>query len=182
MTIKYVYKNKEYNLVRELIQEIWKDSRVLVKIPTKNEVEFWEKYGVTYTEEPDPQPMVEDVRTQKLIELDSKFLDWYETDATLISSLGFECDSDARAMMDINGLVIKAQSAVFMDANNQPHEVTLEELKVIQLEIIDAGNAAYQRKWELREAINAAETIEDLDAIEITFTPVDFSGVSENVF
>lgn len=187
MTIKYVYKEKEYNLVRDLIQDIWNDSHVLIKIPTENEEAFWEQYGVTYIEEPDPEPTLEELKTLKLNDLENAFLAWYEQGATLISSLGFECDSDARAKMDVDSLVTKAQaegietySTVFMDAKNQPHAIGFEELKTIQLEIIDAGLAVYNQKWTMRSAINEAETKEDLEAIEIEFTVVDFSGVSED--
>ena len=89
--------------------------------------------------------------------------------------------------MDVDSLVTKAQaegietySTVFMDAKNQPHAIGFEELKTIQLEIIDAGLATYNQKWTMRSAINEAETKEDLEAIEIEFTVVDFSGVSED--
>ena len=62
-----------------------------------------------------------------------------------------------------------------MDAKNVGHEVTLDQLKTLQLEIIASGNAAYQEKWKLRDAIEAATTKEELDAIEIVFQPLDFS-------
>ena len=64
---------------------------------------------------------------------------------------------------------------IFMDANNQGHEVGLAELETLRLEIIQAGQAAYQEKWKLRAAIEAAKTKEELDAIEIAFHPADFS-------
>lgn len=105
--------------------------------------------------------------------------------ATLKSSLGFEADSDSRANQDVNGLVTAAEAMAaaetaetkltFMDANNEGHQVGLAELKTLQLEIIQAGNAAYQEKWKLRAAIEAATTKEELDAIEIVFQPLDFS-------
>lgn len=105
--------------------------------------------------------------------------------ATLKSSLGFEADSDSRANQDVNGLVTAAEAMAaaetaetkltFMDANNEGHQVGLAELKTLQLEIIQAGKAAYQEKWKLRAAIEAATTKEELDAIEIVFQPLDFS-------
>lgn len=86
-------------------------------------------------------------------------------------------------MQDVNGLVVEAESSatfsetglIFMDANNEGHQVSLEDLKTLQLEIIAAGNAAYQEKWKLRDAINAATSKDELEAIEIKFHPVDFS-------
>lgn len=134
-----------------------------------------------------PEQTVEEVRTEKMRALDSAFASWYEDGATLKSSLGFEVDSDSRAMQDVNGLVTAAESSaafadtesggglIFMDANNVGHQVGLAELKTLQLEIIQAGNAAYQEKWKLRAAIEAATTKEELDAIGIVFQPLDFS-------
>lgn len=183
MIRKYVYNEKEYFSAYAVKQAIFEAERLAFEAePDEGKAEFWAQYGVTYTEEPEPEPSLEDVRSQKLNELEDAFLNWYEKDATMISSLGFECDSDARAKMDVDGLVTKAQaegiedySTTFMDAKNQPHLIGFEELKTIQLEIIDSGLAVYNQKWAMRTAINAAETVEELEAIEIKFTKQDFS-------
>ena len=191
MIRKYTYQNQEYQSAWDVRQAIWeKEHKVFGSEPKEGKTEFWAALGVTYTEEPDPEPeppSVDEVRAQKLDELEKKFLQWYEQDATLVSSLGYECDSDARAMLDISGLVIKAgeggvekvstYSTTFMDANNQPHIVGTEQLKTIQLEIVSAGQAAYQEKWELRTLILSAEDVKTLEAIDITFTKQDFSKV-----
>lgn len=131
-----------------------------------------------------PEKTVEEVRTEKKRALDSAFASWYEDGATLKSSLGFEADSDSRAMQDVNGLVTAAEAQatfaaddlIFMDAKNVGHEVTLDQLKTLQLEIIASGNAAYQEKWKLRDAIEKAKTKEELEKIEIAFHPADFSA------
>lgn len=130
-----------------------------------------------------PEKTVEEVRTEKKRALDSAFTSWYEDGATLKSSLGFEADSDSRAMQDVNGLVTVAEEQatfaadglIFMDAKNVGHEVTLDQLKTLQLEIIASGNAAYHEKWKLRDAIEKAKTKEELGKIVIAFHPVDFS-------
>lgn len=133
-----------------------------------------------------PEKTIDEVRTAKENELESAFNSWYNDGATMISSLGFEVDSDSRAMQDVTGLVTAAESQttfaetglIFMDAHNQGHQVNLKELKVLQLEIIAAGNAAYQEKWRIRDLIAAAKTKEELEAIEIKFHPANF-GASE---
>ena len=130
-----------------------------------------------------PEKKLEEVRSEKERILESAFYSWYSDGATLISSLGYEIDSDSRAMQDVNGLVAAAEAQttfaasglIFMDANNVGHEVALDQLKTLQLEIIASGNAAYQEKWKLRDAIEKAKTKEELDAIEIAFHPADFS-------
>ena len=131
-----------------------------------------------------PEKTVEEVRTEKMRALDAAFTSWYEDGATLKSSLGFEADSDSRAMQDVNGLVTAADAQatfaadglIFMDAKNVGHEVTLDQLKTLQLEIIASGNAAYQEKWKLRDAIEKAKTKKELEKIEIAFHPADFSA------
>ena len=131
-----------------------------------------------------PAPSVDELKTEKLSQLDSAFLQWYETDAVVTSSLGFVADSDARAMMDVSGLVttLEAEPAetrstvAFMDHDNQAHLLTLDQLKIVQLEIIQNGQSAYQQKWTLRTAIEQASTKEELDAVEIKFTAEDYSA------
>lgn len=130
-----------------------------------------------------PEKTLEEVRSEKLTELNSSFINWYEDRATVTTSLGFVADSDSRAMMDVNGLVTQLESqtaetratVAFMDANNEAHLLTLESLKQVQIEIIQNGQSAYQQKWALRTAIENAQTKEELEAIEIVFTPEDFS-------
>ena len=133
-----------------------------------------------------PAPTLEEVKTQKLSELEQKFLAWYETEATVTSSLGFVADSDSRAMMDTSGLVttLEAQpeeargTVAFMDHDNVAHQLTLEQMKTVNLEIIQNGQSAYAQKWALRTAIEAAETTESVNAIEIEFHGEDFSAAS----
>ena len=133
-----------------------------------------------------PASTLEEVKVQKLAELEQKFLAWYETDAIVTSSLGFVADSDARALMDTSGLVttLEAQpeeargTVAFMDHNNVPHQLTLDQMKTGNLEIIQNGQSAYAQKWALRTAIEAAETTEAVNAIEIEFHGEDFSATS----
>lgn len=162
------------NELRELFQKL-----------TEGSTEYRVARGddLSWSVEAIPEKTLEEVKAEKTSQLDSAFNAWYNDGATLISSLGFEADSDSRAMQDVNGLVVAAESSatfsetglIFMDANNEGHQVSLEDLKTLQLEIIAAGNAAYQEKWKLRDAINAATSKDELEAIEIKFHPVDFS-------
>lgn len=65
-----------------------------------------------------------------------------------------------------------------MDHNNVAHQLTLEQMKTVNLEIIQNGQSAYAQKWALRTAIEAAETTEAVNAIEIAFVGEDFSAAS----
>ena len=165
--------------MRKLLQDLVKaDSEHYRVIRGSKEEGLW--WGV----EEIPEKTVDEVRTIKLSELDSAFMQWYENDATVTTSLGFVADSDARAMMDVNGLVttLEAQpletreSVASMDASNQAHLLSLDPLHTVQVELIQNGQSAYQQKWALRTAIESAQSKEELEAIEIKFTAEDFSS------
>ena len=60
----------------------------------------------------------------------------------------------------------------FMTFDNTLAELTLEQLKTIQLELISYGNNLYARKWALRSQIEACTTKEEVDAIVINYDDV----------
>lgn len=134
-----------------------------------------------------PDPTIEEQRAAKKAELESAFLRWYETDAVVTSSLGFVADSDERAVTDVIGLIAVCEAqpeearetVAFMDHDNAPHLLDLAQLKTLQLEILQNGQAAYQQKWTMRTKIEAAESKESLAAVEIKFTGLDFSATTE---
>jgi hypothetical protein len=179
ITLDHHKQTERVHKLREVFEELTRGSTTfrLVQDPETN----------ARTVEAIPEKTVDEVRTEKLQALDSAFNAWYTDGATLKSSLGFEADSDSRAMQDVNGLVTAAESSaafvdtesggglIFMDANNVGHQVSIDQLKTLQLEIIQAGQAAYQEKWKLRDAIEKAKTKEELGKIVIAFHPVDFS-------
>lgn len=183
MIKKYFYNGEEYLSEYAVRQAIWKeDHKVFGKEPEENRVEFWANLDVTYSEQPDPPivqhiPTLEEEKTIKLARLNDAFQQWRNDDATLISSLGFTADADERAMIDVSGLVALEAPAAFMDANNVPHELTTDQIKVLHKEIIQSGNKAYETKWALRNAINACQSVEELEAVELKFEPVSFAEV-----
>lgn len=183
MIKKYFYNGEEYLSEYAVRQAIWKeDHKVFGKEPEENRVEFWANLDVTYSEQPDPPivqhiPTLEEEKTIKLARLNDAFRAWRNEEATLISSLGFVADADERAMIDVSGLVALGVPAAFMDANNVPHELTTDQIKVLHKEIIQSGNKAYETKWALRNAINACQSVEELEAVELKFEPVSFAEV-----
>lgn len=165
-------------VLRALLQELVKKDSEQYRVVRGSKEE-----GLYWSVEAIPEKTLEEVRTAKLSELGATFMQWYEKDATVTTSLGFVADSDLRAMMDVNGLVTQLESqpaetratVAFMDANNEPHLLSLEQLKAVRVEIIQNGQSAYQQKWAMRTAIQDAQSKEDLEAIEIKFTAEDFS-------
>ena len=187
MIKKYIYQNEEYSSSQAVKRAIEKSERKRFGAEPDGTLEekqaFWAEHSVTYTEEPDPEPTLDELKQEKLNDLEYRFKRWYEQDAVVTSSLGFVADSDARAVTDVTGLITVAQSTpagsrsavAFMDHENQAHMLDLAQLKTLQLEIIQNGQSAYQQKWTMRSAIETAENEEALSNLEIAFVGLDFS-------
>lgn len=193
LVLPHVKQTARINQLRNLFDELVKGSTEyrIVQDPATNDK----------TIEKIPEKTLEEVREEKHAELKSAFEAWSTGGATLVSSLGYEVNSNRNAMQDVSGLVdetkkeIEAAKAIavaaeaedsngqgqslptiiFMDANNKGHEVSLSDLETLKSEIIKAGNLGYRQKWKIRDAINAATTKEELEAIVIKFEPTDFS-------
>ena len=89
-----------------------------------------------------------------------------------MSSLGFEIDADETANKNIGNLITvtgESDTVMFCDYYNQFHPIALAGLKTMQTEVITETNRIRQTKWTYRDAINAAETEDDLSAITIDF-------------
>lgn len=129
-------------------------------------------------------PSLVEAQTEMLNQVKEKFLAWYEHDAVATSSLGFRINSNIRAKNDVEGLIKKIESLpesersgiYFRDYDNKLHEVTLEQVKTMDLEIIDNGLYAYDQKWAYENQINNAESVSELQSIVIEFKGRDFSN------
>lgn len=94
----------------------------------------------------------------------------------LTSSLGFRVNADPKSIDNIDSLIsIGDEITQFMDYDNELHELSLDDLKVIKLEIQKNGCNLYKQKWAYADKIKSCETNEELDAIEIKFEMLDFS-------
>lgn len=127
------------------------------------------------------EPSIGELREAKLKTIESEFLSYRTAKTTFVdSSLGFKANSNSTAYMDVDGLIgiLEAQkesgqenpTVTFMDFDNAPHELTVENLKTLKNEISANGTRAYGVKWALREKINAAKSADELDAIVIDFS------------
>lgn len=135
----------------------------------------------TYFEKPEAlivEDTLENRRLAKLEMLETLF-ESTEKKAYIFSSLGFNANAGQRAKNDVDGLIVKMEAENieqegFMDYDNVLQIVTLDEVKTIQLEIIKNGYSIYQQKWEMRNNINLASSIEELEDINIEFYMYDF--------
>ena len=120
-------------------------------------------------------PLLEDARVRKLEELRKAWLA-AEADGTVtMDGVAYDCND--RANRDIAGLIASmeasgAETVQFCAADNSFHALSLADLKALQLLVIGHAQALYARKWELRTLIEAAETLADLDAVQISFEGV----------
>ena len=127
-------------------------------------------YEVVGLPEP-PEPTVEEVRAEKLAELNAAF-EVASKEAHCRSSLGFDIDADEVANRNVTSLLVALEATgektvPFCAVDNSFHEVTTDELKTLQLEIIAHARTLYARKWALREAIAEAQTVKELEVINL---------------
>lgn len=118
-----------------------------------------------------------EVRLAELDHLTRKFDDelvnpemWFN------SSLGFPVDADIRSQNNLRGLQATGAGAVaFMGHDNELHQLTQEGIATLLSECAQNGSHLYAQRWAFKAAIAAAETIAELEAIEIRFEMMDFS-------
>lgn len=127
---------------------------------------------------------LEDLKAEKLAELAASVAPFNDSDCHAMhytSSLGFRVNGDRKAIQDLDGLaltfdlVAKNGKVSFMDYDNKLQELTKEQLSKLRTEHAINGQNLYQQKWQYKSAINAATSAEELMAISITFSMLDFS-------
>ena len=94
----------------------------------------------------------------------------------LTSSLGFRVNSDPKSIDNIDSLIsIGDEITQFMDYDNELHELSLDDLKVIKLEIQKNGCNLYKQKWDMKSKILGASSIDQLKDIKIIFEMMNFA-------
>ena len=124
----------------------------------------------------DPELILNNHKKSRLEELHNAAESALKT-AGVKSSLGFKIDANEDAVRNLNGLVdIGHNDVSFCDYDNVIHEhVTAEQIKTMRNEVLLNGQNLYAQKWNYRAAVNAAETVDELNAITFKFDMLDFS-------
>lgn len=123
-----------------------------------------------------PSKPLETMKAEKLDALNAAH-EQAEADAHVLSSLGFTVDADDRANRDVDGLLktLKdGETVSFCDFNNDFHELNRAQCETLQIEIIQNAQALYAQKWQYRTQVEAAESVEELEALEFTFSHLSF--------
>lgn len=147
-----------------------------ISLPADPTPEQLAPYDITVIPDPEPDAgaALAEARGAKLAELAEAF-ERAEANGHFASpTLGFEVDASARANRDVQGLLTLLEASggaetAYCDYGNTMRTVTLAQLRALQLELIAYGQALYARKWALRAAIEAADSVAALDAVEVEF-------------
>ncbi len=111
------------------------------------------------------------LKTQKLQEIKDKLLNEYQN-GSFLCSLGFRVDNrryeDKNDKDNVQSL-IDLGIPYFKDSDNVMHTLTMDNMTQIKKEMSEDGLSKYQKKWALQDAVNNATTIEELQAIVISF-------------
>ena len=98
------------------------------------------------------------------------------TDMIIKSSLGFSINADLRSQNNLRGLIaVGVEPVNFVTADNSVQSLTLEQLNILLNECAQNVQHLYLLKWQYREQIEQAKTVEELNTIKFNFTMKDFS-------
>lgn len=128
-----------------------------------------------------PEKTLEEVRQEKLNELNSKFSQ-VESSAYVESSLGYTIDANETANRDLEGLTTvmsEDETRYFCDYNNKMHPVTRSDCLTMRKEVIANCQNLYTQKWLMRDQIEKAQTKEELEKIQIEFKQTSFAVKEE---
>lgn len=168
---KFALINEDENRIRKTITLCMPQySAAQIKTYDDSEVEQGHD-GNWYEKGHAPQRPLEEIKVAKLIELGTAFEKASQT-AHCLSSAGFEINADEKANRNIEGLVLvlkPEESTLFRSYDNSFHKVTKEQLEMMRKEIAVNSQRLCQIKWQIEAAIDVAETLDELNAINVAF-------------
>lgn len=119
-----------------------------------------------------PDPTLDELKASKLNELRAAF---DERVSGTIDAHDYQMQFDISDSLKMQGAIqlletTGATEGYLTLANDETvYHVPLEVMKTVLVDMLSAYAACHARKQELRAAINAAQTVEDLDVIDITW-------------
>lgn len=96
-------------------------------------------------------------------------------DSFLLSSLGFKINSDPRSLENVSALININEDADFIDYNNEIHNLSVSELRILLLEIQKNICSLVKQKNLLKKNILNCSNLSELLEIKIEFKMMDFS-------
>lgn len=183
MAKRYIYDDKTFKTYDDLRRYVLKMTGLVFDHPNTTE-EFSDAGLFVQVVEYDPidEMDVEELRKVCLKRLNTQLMAYRNADTTSIqSSLGFEANANITAYNNVDGVWLQAEEGsstlsegkvAFMDFDDQLQMLDAEQLKTLKLEISENGSRAYGVKWTARQAIEAAQTVEELKP----YLHVNFGG------
>lgn len=155
MILKYVYREKEYSsawAVRQAIGEA--ENFAFGKEPKEGRKEFWAALGVTYTEEPDPEPTEEEKKAQELAEAKRVRAAKVAAITVEVDSMVFDGDEPAQSRMA--RAITAAETAglektVWVLADNTVAEVTKAQLQQALSKAMLAMAEVWTEPYEVKD-------------------------------
>lgn len=140
-----------------------------------------EELTITVVKKEKKEETLEEVKAARLEELSQRChaFDNQLVNGEMIirSSLGFKANADLRSQSNLNGLIgVGVEPVSYMDADNQPHSLTIADLNTLLTELALNGQNLYKQKWLYANRINGCKSIDDVKAIEFTFEMMNFSN------
>lgn len=165
----------------------WRDknlsifNEIIKNVPDNFSIDYvLEKFIPIEWAKSDDEKTLDELKSDKFSELTvitSKFDNQLvNTDMIIKSSLGFTINADLRSQNNIRGLIaVNVEPVNFVTADNSVQTLTLEGLNTLLNECALNGQNLYLQKWNYREQIENAQSIDELNAIEFNFEMKDFS-------
>lgn len=152
-------------------------------------VEYTEREGFPWVDQNEPPfpekpednatpKTIEELKEFRLDQLTEEFNDYMESPkSSILSSTGYVINANNTAKKNVDGLITVMESTgtetiSFVCFDNTTAQLNLQQLRKIQLELIQYGNALYSRKWSYRSQIESAKTMDEVNSIEFNFSDV----------
>lgn len=174
MATRYLYNGNTYTSLYQLRQAIGQAERLTYgNAVTQEDFDKLPLVNKVTVEEYDPldELPIEALRNTRLSGLEQAFSSYRNSsNLHITTSLGFDINADVIAFSNIEGCIAQLEQGIiqplaegqdpvitFMDYNNQPHDLTVDQLKILKAEIAENGSRAYAKKWEYRAQILSAD-------------------------
>lgn len=137
--------------------------------------------GMVMSIEEMPEKTVAEVKAEKLSELSSTAgqYDQYKCETMYVTVAdGYKINADIRSQTNMQGLIdmmSDTDTTLYKDFDNAFHRVTKADLTTFKANCLENGQNLYQQKFKYEAQIAACTTVDEVNAITIEFTMMDFS-------
>lgn len=164
-TIIQTLPNKEFFVSDDSLPWVYTDKNILRSNDCSKFV-----FEEDYTE---PEKTLDQLKQEKLNELESRFTE--RVKGSFITTEGYKMQFNTDDSLKMFGAIQllesqNAESGYITDADDNTHyEVPVSVMKSVQNQMLEKYAQCHLLKQQFRAAINSAQTVEELNAIELTW-------------